>query len=218
MKIVLHVCCGPCSTVPIEEFREQGHELGIFFSNSNIHPWAEYVLRRDTAAEYARELGIPFIEGTYEPKDWFAAVGDCRKFGVERCSRCYKMRFAEPAQYAAETGADAIASSLTISPYQFTNAINRELRLAADEHGVQAVESDFKSRYHDSVKMSRDAGMYRQNFCGCMYSQVEAQEQREAAKAARKAERERRRREKADAEAAAAAAATNDGAEVPDAH
>lgn len=198
LKIVLHVCCGPCSTVPIEEFAEQGHELEIFYSNSNIHPWAEYVLRRDTAAAYAKQMGIPFVEGTYNPKDWFEAVGSCREYGVERCSQCYRMRFADPAAYAQETGADAVASSLTISPYQFTDAINRELSAAAREHGVLAVESDFRARYRDSVEMSRKAGMYRQNYCGCMYSQVEAQGQREAAKAARAAARAKKRQEKAE--------------------
>ncbi len=203
MKIVLHACCGPCSTVPIKEFLEQGHQLEIFFSNSNIHPWAEYVLRRDTAAQYAKSLNIPFIEGTYNPKDWFLAVGDCRTYGKKRCSQCYKMRFLEPAQYAKETGADAIASSLTISPYQFTDEINFRLKEAASEHGVAAIESDFREQYKDSVEMSRNANMYRQNFCGCMYSQIEAQEQREAA-AARRAEAKRLKKERC-AQAAAAA-------------
>lgn len=193
LKILLHVCCGPCSTVPIEEFTSEGHELAIFYSNSNIHPKAEYVLRRDTAAKYAGEKGIPFYEGDYDPNNWIEAVGDCRKYGVERCSRCYRMRFAETADFAVEWGADAIASSLTISPYQFTNAINRELKEAAQKVGIEAIESDYRPRYHDSVVLSRAAGMYRQNFCGCMYSQVEAQEQRDAAKAKRLVERARRR-------------------------
>lgn len=194
LKIVLHACCGPCSTVPINEFLEQGHEIEIFFSNSNIHPWAEYVLRRDTASQYAKTLGIPFIEGTYNPKDWFLAVGDCRTYGKKRCSQCYKMRFVEPAQYAKEIGADAIASSLTISPYQFCDEINFRLKEAAQTHGVQAIESDFREQYKNSVEMSRKANMYRQNYCGCMYSQVEAQEQREAAAAAR-AEAKRAKKE-----------------------
>ncbi len=207
MKIVLHACCGPCSTVPIKEFLEQGHQLEIFFSNSNIHPWAEYVLRRDTAAQYAKSLNIPFIEGTYNPKNWFLAVGDCRTYSKKRCSQCYKMRFLEPAQYAKETGADAIASSLTISPYQFTDEINFRLKEAASKYGVAAIESDFREQYKDSVEMSRNANMYRQNFCGCMYSQIEAQEQREAA-AARRAEAKRLKKERRAQAAAEAAAET----------
>lgn len=193
MKILLHVCCGPCSTVPIEEFTSEGHELSIFYSNSNIHPKAEYVLRRDTAAAYAEEKGLAFYEGVYDPNRWIDAVGDCREHCVERCSRCYRMRLNETAEFAVEMGADAIASSLTISPYQYTNAINRELKAAAEKVGIQAIESDYRSRYHDSVVLSRKAGMYRQNFCGCMYSQVEAQEQRDAVRAQRAIERARRR-------------------------
>ncbi len=213
MKIVLHACCGPCSTVPIKEFLEQGHQLEIFFSNSNIHPWAEYVLRRDTAAQYAKSLNIPFIEGTYNPKNWFLAVGDCRTYSKKRCSQCYKMRFLEPAQYAKETGADAIASSLTISPYQFTDEINFRLKEAASEYGVAAIESDFREQYKDSVEMSRNANMYRQNFCGCMYSQIEAQEQREAA-AARRAEAKWLKKERRAQAAAAAEVARMDAAQV----
>jgi predicted adenine nucleotide alpha hydrolase (AANH) superfamily ATPase len=193
VKIILHACCGPCSTVPIRDLGEQGHQIIVFYSNSNIHPEAEYIRRRDTCAKYAREMGLEFVEGTYNPNDWVNAIGDCRKYGVERCRRCYRMRFQEPAEYAAEVGADAIASSLTISPYQFTSAINEELSSAAKAHGVLAIESDYRSEYRDSVVLSREAGMYRQNFCGCMYSQVEAQEMRDAARAERRARREVRR-------------------------
>ncbi len=193
MKIVLHACCGPCSTVPLKLLREQGHELCVFFSNSNIQPEAEYIRRRDVAAKYASELGVEFIEGTYDPNDWIRAVGDHRAYGVERCSHCYRMRFAEPAAYAREIGADALATSLTISPYQFTNAINAELKKAADLNGVAALESDYRSQYRLSVELSRAAGMYRQNFCGCMYSQVEAQEQRDAAKLKRERAKAKRR-------------------------
>ena len=190
MKIVLHACCGPCSTVPLKLMAEQGHEVCIFYSNSNIHPEAEYLRRRDTIAAYAAELGIELVEGSYDPNAWIEAIGRHREYGVERCRRCYRQRFAEPAAYAAEIGADAIASSLTISPYQFTAAINEELAAAAEAHGIAAIESDYRGQYHDSVVLSRAAGMYRQNFCGCMFSQVEAQEQRDSA-------RERRRQAKA---------------------
>ena len=187
LKIVLHACCGPCSTVPLRVLGEQGHDITIFYSNSNIHPEAEYLRRRDTIAAYAAELGIAFVEGTYDPNSWMRAIGDERAYGVERCARCYRHRFAEPAAYAAQVGADALASSLTISPYQFTAAINAELVRAAELAGVQALQADYRDRYPDSVRLSREAGMYRQNFCGCMFSQVEAQEQRDAARARRKA-------------------------------
>lgn len=193
MKIILHACCGPCSTAPLKLLREQGHEICIFYSNSNIHPKAEYQLRRDTIAKYAAEQGVKFVEGTYNPNAWIDAIGEHREYGVERCRRCYRQRFAEPAAYASEVGADAIASSLTISPYQFTQAINEELVSAAQTSGVQALQLDLREQYRDSVVMSQEANMYRQNFCGCMFSQVEAQQHRDKAKKERQLMRERRR-------------------------
>ena len=193
MKIVLHACCGPCSTVPLRDLAEQGHELTIFYANSNIHPEAEYLRRLETIKAYAADLGVELAEGVYDPAAWEAAIGEHRAYGVERCRRCYRMRFEETARYAAESGADAIASSLTISPYQFTAAINEELARAAEGCGIKALQADYRPRYHDSVVYSRAAGMYRQNFCGCMYSQVEAAEQRERIRAERRRAKAKRR-------------------------
>lgn len=179
--------------MPLRLFADQGHEIELFYSNSNIHPRAEYELRRDTIEAYAKELGVSFAEGAYEPDRWLEAIGEHRDYGIERCRRCYRMRLEDTARHAAEVGADAIASSLTISPYQFTSAINEELVAAAQSVGIQAIESDFRDRYHDSVVYSREAGMYRQNFCGCMFSQIEAAEHRERARAERKLNRAKRR-------------------------
>lgn len=193
MKIILHACCGPCSTVPLRLFADQGHDVELFYSNSNIHPRAEYELRRDTIEAYARTVGVSFAEGSYEPDRWLEAIAEQRDYGVERCRRCYRMRLEDAARHAIEVGADALASSLTISPYQFTAAINEELVAAARSVGIQAIESDFRDRYHDSVIYSREAGMYRQNFCGCMFSQVEAAEHRERVRAERRLARAKRR-------------------------
>ncbi len=187
MKIVLHACCGPCSTVPLSDYRARNDEVEIFFSNSNIHPESEYVRRRDTIAKYASELGVGFAEGTYSVNAWMDAIGDCRVHGPERCRRCYRLRFAETAEHAVSIGADAIATSLTISPYQYIDIINSALRQAAESAGLEALTADYRNRYRESVQMAREAGMYRQNYCGCMYSLVEAQEQRTAARAARRA-------------------------------
>ncbi len=187
MKIVLHACCGPCSTVPLSDYLEEGHEVCIYFANSNIHPESEYLRRRDTIARFAEEIGVEFVEGPYSINRWMDAIGECRGYGVERCSRCYRLRFEETAEFAEGRGADAMATSLTISPYQFADAINVELIKAAEGHGLAALTADYRQRYSESVQRSRDAGMYRQNYCGCMYSLVEAQEQRNEARAARKA-------------------------------
>ncbi len=187
MKIVLHACCGPCSTVPLRDYLSQNKQICIFFANSNIHPQSEYLRRRDTIAAYAKTLGVDFVEGAYSVNRWMDTIGDCKEFGPSRCTLCYRMRFTETAEFAKSYGADAIATSLTISPYQYTDLINSELARAADNHGLTALKADYREQYKQSVEMSREAGMYRQNYCGCIYSLVEAQEQRAAARKARKA-------------------------------
>ncbi len=191
MKIVLHACCGPCSTIPIDDFLKEGHEIVVYYANSNIQPESEYIRRRDTIAAYAREKNIEFVEGIYNPNLWFDAIGQNTKYSVDRCRACYALRFKECAEYAAKNDACAIASSLTISPYQFTDVINEELKRACEIYGIKAIESDYRSRYEDSVKMSREAGMYRQNYCGCIYSLVEATEQRIQRRRERKLAKER---------------------------
>ena len=187
MKVALHACCGPCSTVALRELSQQGHETAIFFSNSNIHPESEYLRRLETIEAYADALGISLTADEYAPNRWIDAIGECKEHTPERCRRCYRLRFERTASFAAENGFEAIATSLSVSPYQFTDVINEELEAAAQRHGLVALPADYREMYQDSVDMSREANMYRQNYCGCMYSMVEAAEERAERRRARKA-------------------------------
>lgn len=109
-----------------------------------------------------------------------------------RCRACYRLRFEETAREAAARGFDTISTTLTISPYQLTDAILEELEAAAERHGLKVDARDFRDRYREATRRSREKGMYRQNYCGCRFSIAEAEEQRKAAK--RKRDEEKRLR------------------------
>jgi predicted adenine nucleotide alpha hydrolase (AANH) superfamily ATPase len=185
MKLLLHACCGPCLIEPLDEFSKSASELAIVYTNSNIHPAEEYERRRDTLRAYADGLGATVVELAYDPAAWARAVGPRADAGAERCRACYRLRLGEAARYAAENGYDALATTLTISPYQDPDAIRDEGQAAAAHVGIEWVDRDFRSVYPEATRRSRELGMYRQNYCGCELSDVEAQEQR----ATRRAER-----------------------------
>jgi predicted adenine nucleotide alpha hydrolase (AANH) superfamily ATPase len=205
-RMLLHVCCGPCSTVPLARLIDEGAPFGVFFDNPNIQPASEYELRRANFASFAEGLGVEVGEGAYEPDAWDAAVG--RHAGVypliegdpalpgnrarreARCRACYAFRFERLARRAAEHGFGAIATTLSISPWQFTDIMASELAAAARRCGLASAFSDYRALFPLSVQKSKEAGMYRQNYCGCRWSQTEAELERAARKAARKAARE----------------------------
>lgn len=200
MKLLLHACCGPCSLEPTRLLAEAGHDITIAYFNSNIAPTAEYHKRLDTLLTWAHTQGIPVIEGPYEPARWHDAItaawreGDPRE---HRCRACYRMRFEELARYASEHGFDGIGTTLTVSPYQFIDVIAEELKGAAEPYeGLVAVFQDFREQYPQATARSRELGMYRQNYCGCAYSNTEAAAERAERKAARKALKAQRKAEK----------------------
>lgn len=208
MRTFLHACCGPCSLEPVRLLREQGHELAIGYMNSNIHPAGEYEHRLNTLLDWARDEGIPVVEGNYDPAEWTQAVGSPGTWGeghIERCRRCYRMRLEAAAQYASTHGYEALSTTLAVSPYQFTEVIHEELEAVAAEHELAVVFEDFRPYYPEATRRSRALGMYRQNYCGCAPSKAEAAAEREEFKRRRAEERARREAELAPQRAAEAA-------------
>ncbi len=186
MRMLLHACCGPCSIEPMRIFDEEDIEYEICYANSNIHPIQEYDLRCTVLKEYATLHNIIVHEGDYDPILWEKQVG-C--YGAERsvrCRACYRLRFEETAQMAVELGFDAISTTLTISPYQFTAIIGEELERAARQRGLKALFRDFRPYYSAATQASRDVGMYRQNYCGCHISILEAENERAIRRETRK--------------------------------
>lgn len=215
MKLLLHACCGPCSLEPSRLLREAGHSLTIYYANSNIAPQEEYARRLATLQTWAATENLPVIEGTYNPDAWQACAGRIGDAALDparraaRCRACYRMRLEEAARYAAAAGFDGIGTTLSVSPYQYTDIIREEVERAAARAGILPVFEDFRPFYDEATRRSRALGMYRQNYCGCLFSDAEAAAERADRKAKRDAQRAAARaahaKERAAAEAARAA-------------
>ena len=197
----MHVCCGPCSLVPLRLLSQEGRDFTTFFSNANISTGEEYERRFAAFKRFAAECTVDVTEDEYDPHAWEAALlpqagvfpllaGESGyeknlAFRQARCRLCYRFRFERLAAEANSAGYSAIATTLSISPYQFTDLIAEELERAADQHGLVSAFVDYRPWYPESVSSSRERGMYRQNFCGCRFSQQEAELERQARKSAR---------------------------------
>lgn len=231
-RLLLHACCGPCSLEPVRILRSEGTEPVIFYANSNIHPADEYAHRLETLRAWAEGEGVKVVEGTYDAEAWEATVGrigdaaeakhgvitneegdlegsgeatDARAAREARCRACYRLRFEEAARYAREHGFSALGTTLSVSPYQYTRIIREELERAAAREGIKARFADYRPFYDEATRRSRESGMYRQNYCGCRFSDAEAAAEREERRAARRAAREAERAAHADERAAAEA-------------
>lgn len=209
MKTLLHACCGPCSLEPYKLLAAQGHDLTIAFMNSNIQPRAEYDHRLATLRAWADANGIPVVEGAWDDVAWHAEAGAITAQGgprEDRCRHCYRLRLAEAAAWAAAHGFEGLSTTLAVSPYQLFDICHEELVAACRPYGLTPVWQDFRPYYPDATRESRKLGMYRQNYCGCLYSKAEAAAERAARKRERAAERARREAELAPVRAAEEAA------------
>lgn len=211
MRLLLHACCGPCSLEPTRLLRAAGHDLTILYANSNIAPAEEYAHRLATLRAWAEDERLPVVEGAYDPERWEAGpgrIGETQGDPVRRearCRACYRLRLEEAATYASQAGFDGVGTTLSVSPYQYTDVIRDELERAAAQAGVAAVFEDFRPFYDQATRRSRALGMYRQNYCGCRFSDAEAAAERAERKAARAADAAARAEERTASEAAQAA-------------
>ncbi len=176
-KLLLHVCCGPGSTTALERLFPEYDVTGFFF-NPNIAPEREYILRRDEAKRYALEVfgsKVGFEEGAFRPDVFPEAVKgyENEPEGGHRCEICFRLRLEETARYARENGYSHFCTTLTVSPHKNALLINRlGEELARNYEGLTYLPSDFKKRngFGRSVEISKKHELYRQNYCGCVFS------------------------------------------------
>lgn len=179
--VLLHSCCGPCSTACIERLLPD-YKVTVFFYNPNITDREEYEKRREAQIKFLKEYNeriseddrVEFIEGEYLPDDFFEV---CSGFsnepeGGRRCTECFKLRMERTAQVALKTGNSMFGTTLTVSPhknYMLISAIGTELERV---YGIEFLDVDFKKKagFQRSIQMSKEYGLYRQNYCGCVYS------------------------------------------------
>lgn len=170
MNTLLHVCCAPCSLACIEQLREEGIEPTAFWYNPNIHPFTEYRARRDAVRAYMPGVGVPLVEeGEYGLRPFLASLPAYD----ERCATCYSLRLNAAAAYAAAQGFASFTSSLFISPYQDHELMRAEAQKAAEAHGVAFLYRDFRPRFREGQQKAREAGLYMQKYCGCIFSEEE---------------------------------------------
>lgn len=172
-KMLLHTCCAPCSTHVLELLRNI-FDLTLYFYDPNIHPREEYEMRRDEMKVYAEKFSIPFVEGPYEMEKWFEVTKghEADIEGADRCFICYEMRLREVARFAGENGFEYFGTVLSISPHKNAQKINETGMYLAGEFGIKYLAADFKKRdgFKRSTALSREHGLYRQDYCGCVYS------------------------------------------------
>lgn len=169
MNVLLHICCAPCAIYPLNELRGAGHQVTGFFFNHNIHPYQEYVRRRDTVRAYGEQAGLPLVwRDEYRLDEFLGAVADRPD---ERCSYCYASRLEAAAAAAAELGFPAFSSSLLYSRYQRHEEIRTLAELAAARHGVLFLYDDYRRGWQEGIRLSKELGLYRQQYCGCVYSE-----------------------------------------------
>jgi predicted adenine nucleotide alpha hydrolase (AANH) superfamily ATPase len=175
-KLLLHICCGPDEAWVVHTLRDR-YELSCFFCNSNIAPDSEYELRRGEAARAAHYYGVPFVADEYLPASWEEAVAgvDDTPEGGERCRRCFLLRLRCTALFCSTNGFPAFTTVMSVSPHKRISLLNECGNQAATEAGVQFVPFDFKKNdgFRKSIILSKELGLYRQDYCGCRLSKVE---------------------------------------------
>lgn len=181
-SLLLHSCCAPCSSYCLEYLTDYFH-VTIFYYNPNISYKEEYDRRVQEQMRLIKALPvknpISFLEGNYEPEAFYQiAKGlENQPEGGDRCFACYELRLKEAAKCAKEHGFDYFTTTLSISPHKNAAKLNEIGEQAASEYGVSYLNSDFKKRngYKRSIELSREYELYRQDYCGCVYSKVNAQ-------------------------------------------
>lgn len=170
MKILLHTCCAPCLIVPHRLLSERGYEVVPFFYNPNVHPFREYRERFLAVLDYCEEEGLDLHTGQYDMANFLQEVSA----RVDtRCERCFQLRLSSAAAEARRLGIGEFTTTLLVSPYQDQGLIREAGEAAAIEQGVLFLGEDMTPGYEESVRVSREAGMYRQSYCGCVYSELE---------------------------------------------
>lgn len=184
-KLLLHSCCAPCSSYVLEYLSNYFY-ITVLYYNPNIYPEDEYYHRAAEQKRFVKEFPtkypVTFVEGNFEPERFYETVKGYENIreGGERCFRCYELRLREAAEYAKKLNCDCFTTTLSISPMKNAAKLNEIGGRLAEEYDIPYLYSDFKKRdgYKRSTVISAEYGMYRQDYCGCVFSKREREEQK----------------------------------------
>ena len=176
-SLLLHACCAPCSSYVLE-YLASYFDITLFFYNPNISPAEEHKMREEELRRLVSEMGlseqVKILQGEYEP-ECFEAIAKEREAlpeGGARCRDCYRLRLSKSAELAAKGGFDYFTTTLSISPHKNADWLYEIGTEEAERYGARYLPSDFKKKngYRRSCELSAEYGLYRQNYCGCVYS------------------------------------------------
>ena len=184
-RLLLHSCCAPCSSYVLE-YLSSCFDITVFYYNPNIFPESEYtkrILEQQTLiGEMKRKYPVSFIAGRYDKERFYEMAEGMEhlKEGGERCLKCYELRLREAAETAKEGGFEYFTTTLSISPLKNADRLNEIGVRLSEEYGVKYLQSDFKKKngYKRSIELSREFGLYRQDYCGCEYSLRDAEKRK----------------------------------------
>ena len=174
---MLHSCCAPCSSYVLE-YLSKYFDITVFYFNPNISPESEYIKRVNEVKRLIEEMpeceDVKFLEGRYNPNEFY----DCAKGledapeGGERCLKCFRLRLRETANAAAKAGSEYVCTTLTISPLKNADNLNKIGEEECEKLGLKWLPSDFKKKngYKRSIELSNEYDLFRQNYCGCVFS------------------------------------------------
>ncbi|HOQ09586.1 MAG TPA: epoxyqueuosine reductase QueH [Syntrophomonadaceae bacterium] len=170
-KVLLHICCGPCATYPVPWLREHGYNVMGYFYNPNIHPFTEYQKRREALQSFADQVGLKVIfDELYDPQNYFQQVAFRENI---RCRFCYQIRLDRAAHIAKRGNFDYFTTTLLVSKYQKHDLIRRIGEDMGEKYGVPFLYHDFREGFAETRTRSQEMGLYRQQYCGCLYSEIE---------------------------------------------
>ena len=171
MKLLLHICCAPCTIYPLKVLRAQGMEVHGFFYNPNIHPYQEFQRRLTAVQDFAPTVSLPLqVKQGYEMEEFLRLVVYRE---AERCRFCYGLRLKAAALAAKQGSFDAFTATLLYSRFQKHEIIQEIGEQIGQEVGVPFYYVDFRPGWQEGVNESKRLGLYRQNYCGCIYSEKE---------------------------------------------
>lgn len=190
-SVLLHSCCAPCSSYCIE-YLSQYFRVTVFYYNPNIYPDSEYYHRVKEQQEFINRFPakypVGFIEGDFDTQEFYKAAKGLEQEPERgaRCTECFRLRLGRTAEVASEKRFDYFTSTLTISPMKDAALLNQIGSEMGEVHGVKWLPSDFKKKngYLRSCELSREYGIYRQDYCGCVFSYNERQKEKESFKEA----------------------------------
>lgn len=172
-RILVHACCASCASYVLPHLAER-FTVTAFYYNPNIHPEDEYHRRLHEMRTVCARFDIPMEEGAYEPDEWWRCIEPYRHLPEksERCWTCYRLRLGRTAERAAQLGIPVFTTTLSVSPHKIHRHIVREGERSAARFGVRFWDEDFKKRngFKQSVERSRELGLTRQDYCGCLLS------------------------------------------------